>query len=275
MKGILNKISFHAIYNNNILESLHYAKEKGFSGIQIATEVPHFSFENLSNEQFSEIREFCEKEQLYITIHGPDIVTSLFTTNPHLKKGIFSYYKELFIFAEKINSKLISIHLGNITKYRTDTTPELELPEDDIKIYENVLKENLKTLLKLGNDDFFICIENYKMDLLILDILQPFLTRRDIWLCWDLAKTFTSSGIINKKLENFYIDNIKSIKQVHLHDLDSDGKSHRVVGSGIIDFKYFLKKFINLEVLDYCIEVRPHEKAYESLTNLRRIIELK
>ncbi|MHA2325429.1 MAG: sugar phosphate isomerase/epimerase family protein, partial [Promethearchaeota archaeon] len=68
---------------------------------------------------------------------------------------------------------------------------------------------------------------------------------------------------------------IKSIKQVHLHDLDSDGKSHRVVGSGIIDFKYFLKKFINLEVLDYCIEVRPHEKAYESLTNLRRIIELK
>ena len=46
---ISKKISYHAVYDHSILEALYYAKENGFTGIQIAVETPHLSFENLSS----------------------------------------------------------------------------------------------------------------------------------------------------------------------------------------------------------------------------------
>ena len=175
---ISKKISFHAVYDNSILDALYFAKEKGFAGIQVAVEIPHLSFENISDKQCSKIREICEKDNLYLSIHGPDVITSLLTTNDHLKQGIFSYYKELFTFAEKINSKLITIHLGNITRFPTDTDPEIELPEEDLVIYKKTFNNNLRSLLELANKQFFICIENDRSNSIILDVVQPYLRKR-------------------------------------------------------------------------------------------------
>ena len=50
--SILDKISYHAVYDKSIVEALEYADANGFSGIQIAVEAPHLSFEKLSDEGF-------------------------------------------------------------------------------------------------------------------------------------------------------------------------------------------------------------------------------
>jgi sugar phosphate isomerase/epimerase len=66
------------------------------------------------------------------------------------------------------------------------------------------------------------------------------------------------------------------VKQVHLHDIRRDDsgteRSHRVIGSGEIDFNYYLGRLSEADVMDYCIEVRPREKAKESLAALKTIL---
>ncbi len=271
LNEIIKKISFHAVYDNTILEALNYAKNSGFAGIQLAIETPHLSFEHYSDRLCSEVKQFCKKHKLFISIHGPDAITSLFTINKHLKKGIFAYYRELFSFAEKIGSKLITIHLGNITKFSTDNDYVSNLPQEDLTIYKNTLKKNLENLLTHASNRFVICIENYRFESLVFEVLQPYLKQQKIYLCWDLAKTYNPSLQKDDKIENFFVSNINSIKQIHLHDIDSYGKSHKVIGSGIIDFEYFLRKLNISKVMDLCIEVRPREKAYESFINLKRL----
>ncbi|MFX1391173.1 MAG: TIM barrel protein [Promethearchaeota archaeon] len=272
---ISEKVSYHVVYDISILDALYYANNSGFAGIQIAVEAPHLSFEYLSDSQCKKINSICDKLNSYITLHGPDIITSLFTTNSRLKQGIFSYYTDLFTFAKKVNARLITIHLGEYTTFPTDTEPQVEISAKDMEIYQITFHENLKTLLKLADHQFIICVENYNFRPFILDILKYYLTEEQLWLCWDLAKTYNKDNNKNNVLERFYIENIKSIKQIHLHDLNSYGKGHKVIGSGIIDFIYYLKQLDFSKVMDFCIEVRPREKAYESLQNLKNLIKSK
>ena len=41
MNSILDNISYHAVYDDSILSALEYAKDSGFSGVQVADETPH------------------------------------------------------------------------------------------------------------------------------------------------------------------------------------------------------------------------------------------
>ena len=63
-----------------------------------------------------------------------------------------------------------------------------------------------------------------------------------------------------------------AVHDAYLHDI-RDGLSHRVVGSGGLDFMHFLPRLAEADVAEYCIEVRPREKADESLVNLRKLIQ--
>lgn len=92
-----------------------------------------------------------------------------------------------------------------------------------------------------------------------------------IGLCWDLAKSWK-----NTSLEKFFWDNLTHVKQVHLHDvrIDEKGtpKSHCVIGSGDFDFVRYLARLVESDVTDYCIEVRPREKAKASLQALKLLL---
>jgi sugar phosphate isomerase/epimerase len=46
-----------------------------------------------------------------------------------------------------------------------------------------------------------------------------------------------------------------------------------VIGTGEIDFKTYLSVLSKADVQDFCIEVRPREKARESLEILKQIIK--
>jgi hypothetical protein len=51
MEGILSKVSYHAVYDDSILEALRFAKANGFAGVQVAVETPHLSLDLLSEAQ--------------------------------------------------------------------------------------------------------------------------------------------------------------------------------------------------------------------------------
>lgn len=270
-ENFFSRISYHAVYENSILEALEFARVNSFTGIQIAVETPHLSFERLSGNAIEEVEEYAKVNDISISIHCPDESVSLFESSIYLREGMFKYFEALFGFAEHIGAKLITIHTGSMAAYPTDTIPAKIVPEIDYSLYEKAFKYNLDKILSLADDRFFICVENYKMESPILELLQLYLNSEQIYLCWDLAKTYTKTLEKIQSIEDYFIKNINRVRQVHLHDINTRGKSHRIIGTGIIDFKRYISLLDNVDVLDYCIEVRPAEAARASLNNLRRL----
>jgi sugar phosphate isomerase/epimerase len=268
---ILNRISYHAVYDASIMDALEYAHENGFSGIQLAVETPHMSFESLSDETIGQIASYAGSNNLYISIHAPDKTASLFQPSKYLREGILNYYHALFEFAARVQARLVTIHVGQIPVFPTDTLRELTVPDEDQAIYHEIATQNLDKLLEFAAGRFTVCVENYALDQFSLFLLRSYLEDRRISLCWDIPKAWN-----NPVLERFFLSSIDRVKQVHLHDVRQDDRgnkrSHRVIGSGDIDFTYYLDRLSEADVLDYCIEVRPREKARESLQALKKLL---
>jgi sugar phosphate isomerase/epimerase len=268
---ILERVSYHAVYDASIIDALEYARDNGFAGIQVAVETPHLSFESLTDDKVVEIASFTAANNLYITLHAPDETASLFQPNRLLRAGILNYYRALFKFAAQIKARLVTIHIGQMTSFPTDTVREMTIPEEDRAIYREVVKQNLDQLLDFAAGRFTLCIENYALDQFSLLLLRSYLDDNKAALCWDIPKSWN-----NSIFERFFVSSIEHVKQVHLHDIriDDNGRQrgHRVIGSGEIDFGYYLEKLAQADVLDYCIEVRPREKARESLQALKNIL---
>ncbi|UCB43582.1 MAG: sugar phosphate isomerase/epimerase [Dehalococcoidales bacterium] len=268
-RKVLERLSYHVVYDESIVEAIEFASGNGFSGIQVAVESPHLSFENLSLADRAEIRRRGEELGIRVVIHGPDDVASLLEPSSQIRKGILVYYADLFTFAGDIGAILTTIHIGHPAVYPTDTVPEMRFSEADIRYYRKALETNLQSIIELARGRGYICIENYLLEDFVLQVLARYLTESKLGLCWDITKTHNRDGSINESLQHYMKENLSAVRQVHLHDLDSKGRSHRVVGTGIIDFGYYLELLRDIDVLDYCIEVRPREKAVESLENLK------
>ena len=172
----------------------------------------------------------------------------------------------LFRFADKAGARMITVHLGKMTTFRTDSSPEQVVPEVDIALYEAALRTNLRRLIELAAGRFVLCVESYELSQVALAALQPHLDSGELFLCWDLAKTFNRGA---KDVADYFWRNIGRVRQVHLHDVNSEGRSHRVIGSGQLDFAHYLSRLSAANVLEYCIEVRPRDRAKESLENLK------
>ncbi len=268
---ILSRMSYHVVYDKSIMEAMDFASKNGFSGIQIAIESPHLSFENLGAEEIKAVKDKGEKLGIRIVLHAPDNA-SLVSSSPKINRGTMSYYADLIVFAQKIGASIITIHPGAPSHFPTDTaSPEL-FPKEDLEAYVGVLKANLDELLELAKGRVCICIENLDLENFVLDVLQDYVERTELKLCWDLPKTYDKKdGKVKKETLDFLLKNRSSVKQVHLHSL-VNGKSHRVIQPGVIDLYHYLNLLDGVDVSDYCIEVRPREKAAESLANLRKIL---
>jgi sugar phosphate isomerase/epimerase len=272
--NILDKVSYHAVYDDSIMDALRYANSNGFSGIQLACKVPQFSFDGQSKRERRVVSQFVQRNEIRIVLHAADETASLLETNTCLQRGILNYYSALFDFAEELGAQMITIHLGTMPTWRIDTTPEEVLPPAALTSYLEVLTKNIEEVVRLAGERFMLVCENYKLDEIILDTLRPFLDDGRLFLCWDLAKTFDRQGVRDRTLEQYFWANLDRVKQVHLHDFRSDPpRQYRVIGTGFIDFMEFLPRLSQADIVDYCIEVRPREKALESLNALRQLMQ--
>jgi sugar phosphate isomerase/epimerase len=268
---ILGRVSYHAVYDASIVDALEYASKNGFAGIQLAVELPHLSFESFSHEQGEEAASFAEANGVYITIHAPDESVSLFEHSRFLREGIVNYYRALFEFAALVRARVVTIHIGAMPTFPTDTRREMTVREEDTAVYRGVVTRSLNSLLEMAAGRFTVCVESYRLDEFSLFLMKPYLDSRRLALCWDLAKTWQKPA-----LDRFFFSSIDRVKQVHLHDIrvDDSGNAtgHRVIGTGEIDFSQYLGRLAEADVLDYCIEVRPRDKAKESLQALKALL---
>jgi hypothetical protein len=135
------------------------------------------------------------------------------------------------------------------------------------------MQENMTAVIEMSGNRFLICVENDEINEFNLSVLEPYLNGGGFALCWDVAKSWNSP-----ETEQFMLSHLRHVKQVHLHDIrrGKNGlvRSHCVIGSGIINFSRYLNWLAAADVLDYCIEVRPRERAVESLGALKRLLSV-
>jgi sugar phosphate isomerase/epimerase len=271
-ESITSRISFFAVYESSIAEAVRFASENGFSGVQIPVELPHLSFESLSHSDIGHIRTLKERLGVRLVLHAHDQTASLWETNSFLQEGIRSYYHALADFADRVEARIITVHIGGPTQYGTDTEPRRLLPAEDEELYRSTFRQNLEHLISQVRGPTTLCVENYDCDRSGLELLEPYLTDHSLALCWDIAKTYDDVLDVNREMEEFFWRNARYIKQVHLHDKRPHGQSHLTIGTGGIDFKSVLGRLSDYDILDYCIEVRPAGQARKSLENLRRLL---
>lgn len=265
----LGRLTFQVVYDNSILYALEYAAANGFAGIQIAVEAPHLSYENYGPGDRELILKKKTELNLSISIQAPEYVTSLLQPNPRLRDGIRGYYLDLFNFAHEIGAAITTIHVGQIPMFRTDTKPIQFLSPGDIALFREAFEDNLAHVLKLAYGKTFVCIENYRMDNVIVPIIDKYLRKNNLGLCWDIAQTFYASGKIDKQILDYMTRNKTFIKQVHLHDRNVAGTPNLCLGSGFINFVQYLRLLEDVDIWEYCLLIRPREKAAESVKFLK------
>ena len=267
MNAILEKVTYHAVYDASILDALTFAKANGFAGVQVAVEAPHLTYQVLTDGMLDRIRAFREDNGLILSLHGPDAAASLYTSTGPLRDGMLAYYEELFDFAAKIGAHLVTIHLGLPPSFPAAPRPGQSWDALDVALLRVAVMAHLQWLLQFAAGRVTLCVENFALEPWAMDALQDILDEGKLCLCWDLAK-----GRNDEALQAFYWRNLDRVRQVHLHDV-RDGYSHEVIGCGEMAFMAWLEPLAAAAVTEYCIEVRPRQKALESLANLRTLLE--
>lgn len=272
LQQVVSRISYHAVYDESISAALAWAAENGFSGVQIAAAAPHFRVRQMPDTECERIRSLLSEKKLRLTLHAHDANVSLFECNQDLSEGILNYYHGLFAAARRLGATMVTIHLGAPTTFPAANGSATTTPRVDLDHWRRAATENLGEIVKLAADGPLICIENVNLTSEVSESLQPFLDRSEVALCWDIPKCYDRQLNRDKELEAYLISNLAHVRQVHLHDLNAEGRSHQVIGTGEIDFLPYLEKLAKAEVLDYCLEVRPREEARACLEALKKLL---
>ena len=270
---IFDRMSYHVVYDDTIADALEYASSHGFSGVQIATSVPHLALESMDGEELAKIKKRSTELGIRINLHAPDELT-LTHTQHRVNDAIMSYYSGLIGIAQGLGAQIITVHPGALAAYPEDAAPYKKRPEKDTEAYAEIFDDNLKRLAAMAEEKVHICIENLDLEGPTMNALEKHIKNTDLALCWDLPKMYSYNGddvSVKTETQEFLFRNLKRIRQVHLHSI-ANGKSHRVIQKGAIDFRQYLSMLKDVDVLDYCIEVRPREKAVESLSNLKKML---
>jgi len=280
MNAILANTTYQAVYDDSIIDAMRFARENDFAGVQLAVEMPALSHERLSAAQRDAVGRYREEYNLAISLRAGG--GSLMETSPTLAAGTFEYYKGLFQFADDVAAAVVTLPLSALPACPADTEPRLDYPPQSLAARLAALNANLRRLINLAAGRFVLAVECVRLARPVADVLVPLLGDAGLAICWDLARTYRRAPHlpvyenaqrweIDPVAEAFFVKNLAHVRQARLHDLRGD-HAHCVIGSGELDVMRFLPRLANANVREFIIDVRPKEKALESLRNLKRLL---
>jgi len=262
------KTGYHAVYSKDFFDGIDDARKYGFDFVQFDLGVPKFFLNKLTDEKLKDIATYADDKGITITFHAPGDNVGLFCDYPIIRKGILDEFSLILEKANKLNARHITFHAGNYSQFKKSGTKSNEL---NTSYYEQILYDNIKHLIdRCGN--VLICMENFMWNKVSLKVIKRLIDDGNaLYLTIDIAKLYndvTATSIIKNDYDLF-VQYKDYIREMHIHDMNEEFKSHQTVGTGAIDFQLF-KTFLNNNVyLNF--EVRPVEAAKTSKDNLARI----
>ena len=263
-----NENRYHAVYSKNFFDGIDDARKYGFDFVQFDLGVPKFFLNELTDENLNDITAYANDKGVIITFHAPGDNVGLFCDYPIIRKGILEEFSLILEKANKLNARHITFHAGNYSRLKKSGTKS---DESNISYYEQILYENVRYLVaRCGN--VLVCIENFMWDKVICAVIKRLIDDGNaLYLTLDTAKLYSDAAAtkIIKDDYELFIQYKSYIREMHIHDMNEEFKSHQTVGTGAVDFQLF-KQFLKNDVyLNF--EVRPVEAAKTSKDNISKI----
>lgn len=260
------KTGYHSVYAETYFKGIDDAKKYGFDFVQFDLGVPAYFLNDLSKDKLTEIGKYAQNNSVEVTFHSPGDNTSLFSDYPLIRRGILDEFKAMLEKANIIGARHMTFHTGVYSKFKKSGEKAKPFYEEH---YEQILYENLETLIK-SSGDVLVCVENDNLDDIGRHVIQRLTDEnKKLYLTLDTAKLYISNGKLNEYDLRFFEKNISRIREIHIHDKNDEFGSHQAVGEGYVDFAMF-KSFFNKDTyLNF--EVRPVEAAKQGRDRLKKI----
>ncbi|MBM7870894.1 sugar phosphate isomerase/epimerase [Clostridium pascui] len=263
---MLNPIGYAAcLGEKSIYDIIDFAISSGFNAVELNMNVPMFFPENYSKEDRLNIKNYTSHKGIVLTLHAPEDI-SLLQLQEDIREAVINRFKTIIQFGIDIGAKNLTLHVGPSVCF-TLTDRKSYMEESYENEYKNILKTNLKKIVDFAGNKIKICVENSGRfpKKVVQETVQELLDSDNLYLTWDIGHSLE-----NKYAEiEFFVKNIDKIHTCHIHD--NNGKSdHQIPGTGLIDFKWHFNLMKDKPII-YIIEVRPREKAAQSLIALQEL----
>lgn len=254
---------YQAVYDEDFFDALDYASRNGFDFVSFDLNVPQFYIDALPDALLDDIREYAQSKNVKPAFHAPGDNVSLYTDYPAIRAGILEHFSSIIASAQHLQARHITIHPGaypSLKKANAKTDDFIAAHHD---YFGHVLYENIMHLADQAKD-VLLCLENFNFTDITMETVDKLLANTDrLFLTWDIAKTYDRSLQKEKLVESFMLKHCDRIREVHIHDIIKDFRSHQIVGEGGIDFSLYADLLRRLDIA-VTLEVRPREAAKAS-----------
>jgi sugar phosphate isomerase/epimerase len=265
---IERKLGFQSLFDfEDAVEAVEFAADNGFRSLEL----------NLGNRSYldqlhrprerARIQAAAERMGIDLLVHSVDGL-GFFKSDWRYCRANLDLLKQLINDAARTGVKHFTFHLGSDMafgyvggkKYTWEIYPEA---------FAANLRRVLEELRSLAKGPMTLGVENvggfrYPWVFPIMhEILGGYLR-----LTMDVGHINVFKGRVKRAELAFFKDHARLIRGSHVHDNDSKGDQHEIIGNGHIDFLPYFRMLGELNA--YCIfEVRPKEAAMECRRRFR------
>ena len=265
------RFGYHVVYDIDICDAINFASRHGFGYIVPDLMIPRFFPELFSRSESRRIREVAASKNVSISFHGPSDYLNLGTLYPEVRKAVLDRMKLCLDFARDVGAERFTIHTAPPFDFVFAGRKGTYL-KDHWTMYQDALKQSLLELAEHSRGDVLVCVENDRLSRMAMEVLEELLPTEKLFLTWDIPKSHTITGEPIVEVENFLMHHLGKVKECHLHDQKLGKYSHDILGTGKVDFSYYLKMLVPRDIC-FTLEIRPRENALKSLKILKYMLE--
>ncbi len=283
------KLGYQALFDfEDAFRAIEFGIEKGFQCVELNQTAPNFSPEKYSPIQRKRLKNY----EFPILIHAPQNI-SLFNLSKKALDGTLEQIYEIIDFAQEISARTITLHLGSAFLISIGGKM-LWTHHIMSQKFASTLEYALLKLIEYANQKVFLCIENtsgfrYEIS---QSIMTKLLSTQNVHLTWDIGHTHIlknkqsvsnannstkvyspASSIKREEEEKFFLKFLNKVREVHLHDNNGIWDEHGIIGTGTIDFKHYFEMLKSIDPY-FILEIRPKERALESLHILKNLLQI-
>ncbi|MEW5815912.1 MAG: sugar phosphate isomerase/epimerase family protein [Spirochaetota bacterium] len=267
----LNSSCLQKHNNTSIREIVEFVLEHGFKGVEFRDEYPFC--ENLTNEEIEWVRNTVKSFGLICSVHLPYYDLNLSAFRDELRLAAVHCILKSVRAAHRIGARTVTIHSGSMRRnYYADNWEERaeKLTNESLRVIVNECEQYGITLL-IENMNVFKK-EVHRVHATPASMLNTLkVLDGKIGFTYDIAHAVSTSIDPVTFVETLGSD---KIYLAHLNDNDLKSDQHLAVGDGKIDYRSFMKAYIDRgwKFPLFC-ESQRAESALASKVYLQKIIE--
>ena len=262
---------YHDVYEPDFVQALKAASTQGFQYVQFDLNVPGLYIDHLPRKKLHEIRSAASDHGIAISLHAPGDTVGLFIDYPAIRKGVLDHFERVLDQANELGAHHLTVHPFRPPSFlRADTLGD-GFRDIYFAHYKDVLMKNLSSLT-MASRRVLIVVENSDLiDVAIEALNDMFANGSDLYLALDWAKMHKSDLSQDDAQLAFFEKHVSRVRELHLHDRDSSGRTHLAPGRGSLSFRSLFEKFYD-ESLWLTVEVRPFEAAVRAKDQFLEIL---